>query len=137
MEPTVRLEQEDAGAVRFDASVVAHTKLGEKASVVLDRSAFYPESGDEVFEHFSLRWGLQPTIGANSDTYHGNSGSPVYSRRSHEVVGIFTEGEPDVAAPFQAGWRRHEAAIPVTVIVQQLDRLAAAWRKAPGLCRAS
>ncbi|MGH9350537.1 MAG: trypsin-like serine protease [Vicinamibacterales bacterium] len=92
------------------------------------------DSGDELFEHFSEKWGRQPTIGANSDTYHGNSGSPVYSRRFHHVVGIFTEGEPDVEAPFEPGWRRHEAAIPVTVIMQQLDRLIPAWRKEPGLC---
>ena len=94
-------------------------------------------NGNELFEHYSEKWGRQPTIGANSDTYHGNSGSPVYGRRTHQVVGIFTEGEPDVDAPFTAGWRRHEAMIPTSEITRQLDRMMPEWRKEPGVCGGS
>ncbi|WP_075097708.1 alanine--tRNA ligase-related protein [Sandaracinus amylolyticus] len=45
---TVRLEQEDALLAEFDATVVEHSRHGERSSLVLDRSAFYPESGGQM-----------------------------------------------------------------------------------------
>lgn len=54
MSATERLEQADASVVSFEASVVAHAEHGGKPSVVLDRSAFYPESGGQMADRGTL-----------------------------------------------------------------------------------
>jgi alanyl-tRNA synthetase len=46
--PTERLYYDDSLLVEFEAQVVAHTELAGRPSVVLDRSAFYPESGGQM-----------------------------------------------------------------------------------------
>jgi alanyl-tRNA synthetase len=43
-----RLYLEDPLALRFEGEVVAHAALGERQTVLLDRSAFYPESGGQL-----------------------------------------------------------------------------------------
>jgi alanyl-tRNA synthetase len=43
-----RLEQADTYLFAFDATVKAHATLGDRTSIVLDRSAFYPESGGQM-----------------------------------------------------------------------------------------
>jgi alanyl-tRNA synthetase len=45
---TQRLEQDDPLLFTFDATVVAHATHQGRPSVVLDRSAFYPESGGQM-----------------------------------------------------------------------------------------
>jgi secreted trypsin-like serine protease len=86
-----------------------------------------------VFENYSARWHNQPVIGANCDTRHGASGSPAYGRRKHTVVGILIEGEPDTLL-FDVGWRHHEAILPMTAIVEQLDQLRPRWDKTADVC---
>lgn len=49
-----RLEWADTFLFEFDAQVLAHTRLGDRASVALDRSAFYPESGGQMADHGTL-----------------------------------------------------------------------------------
>lgn len=49
-----RLHYADTFLLEFDAVVVAHATHGERASVVLDRSAFYPESGGQMADHGTL-----------------------------------------------------------------------------------
>ncbi len=51
---TERLHYADTFLFDFDARVVAHARLGERASVVLDRSAFYPESGGQMADRGTL-----------------------------------------------------------------------------------
>jgi hypothetical protein len=92
-----------------------------------------PETG-RLFENYSLRWGGEPTIGADSDTYHGDSGSPVFSRQSHLVVGLFFAGESDLDVPFTPGWRAHEAILPITEVIAQLDENLPSWRTFDGVC---
>ena len=94
----------------------------------------YRLQDDGSYEYISERFGNQPTIGADSDTYHGNSGSPVYHRRTHAVVGLLFDGQEDLTEPWAAGWRAHEAVLPITRIVQRLDSAAPGWRDDPRVC---
>jgi V8-like Glu-specific endopeptidase len=90
--------------------------------------------GTKFYEHISVRFRNQPTIGADSDTYHGNSGSPVYSRRTHAMIGLLFDGQDDLTEPWAAGWRAHEAILPITRIVERLDIAAPDWRNDPKVC---
>jgi V8-like Glu-specific endopeptidase len=90
--------------------------------------------GAIVFEYISTRFGNQPTIGADSDTYRGNSGSPVYNRRSHAVIGLLFDGQDDLSQPWEPGWRAHEAILPITEVVRQLDVAKADWKDDPQVC---
>ena len=94
----------------------------------------HSENGVSVFENFSLRWNQQPTIGVDSDTFHGNSGSPTYNRKTHQVIGILFDGEDDLDEPWQVGWRAHEAVLPIEVVVERLDEVHPDWRHWNGVC---
>ena len=52
--PTERLYHQDPLLLTFDARVVAHAAFGGAPSVVLDRSAFYPESGGQMADRGAL-----------------------------------------------------------------------------------
>ena len=86
------------------------------------------------YEYISVRFDGQPTIGADSDTYRGNSGSPVFHRRTHAVIGLLFDGQEDLSEPWAAGWRAHEAVLPISRIVERLDTAAPAWRNDPRVC---
>ncbi len=51
---TERLYFDDAALLRFEARVLAHGTFDKKPSVVLDRSAFYPESGGQMGDRGAL-----------------------------------------------------------------------------------
>ncbi|HEY1559100.1 MAG TPA: alanyl-tRNA editing protein [Kofleriaceae bacterium] len=51
---THRLYHDDAYTRQFDATVVAHTVWKDRAAVVLDRTAFYPEAGGQLGDHGAL-----------------------------------------------------------------------------------
>ncbi len=51
---TERLDQSDTHLFEFDAQVVGHASLGERATLILDRSAFYPESGGQMSDRGAL-----------------------------------------------------------------------------------
>ncbi len=51
---TERLHYDDPVRLSFEARVVAHASHGGKPSVVLDRSAFYPESGGQMADRGTL-----------------------------------------------------------------------------------
>jgi V8-like Glu-specific endopeptidase len=89
------------------------------------------------YEYISIRFGKQPTIGADSDTYRGNSGSPVYNRRTHAIVGLLFDGQEDLSQPWIPGWRAHEAILPITQVIAKLDIAAAEWRDDSGICIAA
>ena len=92
------------------------------------------DGAQPVYENFSLRWRSQPTIGVDSDTFHGNSGSPAYSRDTHKVIGILFDGEDDVDDPWSVGWSAHEAVLPIAVVVHRLDAVHPEWRTWEGIC---
>ncbi len=51
---TARLHYDDPLLLTFDAAVVAHARFGDRPSVVLDRTAFYPESGGQLGDEGTL-----------------------------------------------------------------------------------
>jgi len=51
---TQRLHYDDSLRLTFDAEVVGHGAVGDRPSVVLDQSAFYPESGGQLADHGTL-----------------------------------------------------------------------------------
>lgn len=52
--PTARLYFDDPLLSRFSARVVAHATLGGAPTLILDRSAFYPESGGQMADRGTL-----------------------------------------------------------------------------------
>ena len=90
--------------------------------------------GVDIYENFSKRWNLQPTVATDADTFKGNSGSAVYSRLHHRVVGILFAGEYDAAMPWIPGWRAHEAVLPITQVMDQLDAVLPAWKQLGKRC---
>jgi alanyl-tRNA synthetase len=51
---TLRLYHDDPLLLSFDARVIAHGVSGGRGSVILDRTAFYPESGGQMADHGTL-----------------------------------------------------------------------------------
>jgi V8-like Glu-specific endopeptidase len=60
----------------------------------------------------------QPTIAIDTDTFHGNSGSPVFLRKSSKVIGLFIRGYEDSDRFRKVSWREHEEAVPISAILQ-------------------
>lgn len=87
-----------------------------------------------MYENYSVRWHGYPVIGADTDTFRGNSGSPVYSRRDHYIIGILIEGEPDVSRPWAVGWNRHEAILPIGKVVEDLAGKWTDWEQRLEAC---
>jgi hypothetical protein len=90
--------------------------------------------GEKYYEYISVRFDNQPTIGADSDTYRGNSGSPAFSRRTHTVIGLLFDGQEDLTQPWAPGWRSHEAILPITKVIERLDIAEPVWRNDPLVC---
>lgn len=72
------------------------------------------------FEHFSLLWRGQATIGLEIDGYSGNSGGPVMDRASHRQIGVFREGQRDTSQILLPSWQTHEAALPVEFVLSDM-----------------
>lgn len=58
----------------------------------------------------------QPAIAINADTFHGDSGAPVFTRGKSEVIGLFIRGAPD-RGDLKISWEDHEEAIPIHFIL--------------------
>ncbi|MBX9602979.1 MAG: trypsin-like peptidase domain-containing protein [Bryobacteraceae bacterium] len=86
--------------------------------------------GRSSWSLYDVRQQGQPRIGIEADTFGGNSGSPVYERRNHCIAALFVSGSPDFAEPpgGAVGWARHESALPISVIVKDLDAQLKTWR---------
>jgi V8-like Glu-specific endopeptidase len=86
-----------------------------------------PGESSRQFEQYSLRWDGMPVFAADCDTSRGNSGSPVFDRQTNGLVGLLHAGEQDLAESHTAGWRRHEAIIPIELIVDQVNAQMSDW----------
>lgn len=80
------------------------------------------EGTDMVYELYDTRWGGQPKIGIVADLFQGNSGSPVFDRDNHCIVGIHTGGAADTGQRLGASWQTHETVLPVPAILSGLEK---------------
>jgi alanyl-tRNA synthetase len=76
---TERLEQHDPHLLRFDACVLAHGTMpgGNVPSVVLDRSAFYPESGGQMADRGTLGGASVLDVQIEHDVVHHQLEGPL------------------------------------------------------------
>jgi hypothetical protein len=75
---------------------------------------------DLAYELYDPRWGGQPKIGIVADLFRGNSGSPVFDRTNHCIVGIHTGGVSDTGQRLGVSWQNHETVLPITAILADL-----------------
>jgi len=83
--------------------------------------SFKPGKGDNAHWYFvsqMVKFPPHAAIALDSDTFHGNSGSPVFTRLSSEVTAVLFRGMPDQMTKIKVGWLQHEEAIPIQVILQ-------------------
>jgi hypothetical protein len=79
---------------------------------------------DLAYELYDPRWGGQPKIGIVADLFRGNSGSPVFDRTNHCIVGIHTAGVSDTGQRLEVSWQNHETVLPITAILENLKEQA-------------
>lgn len=109
------VQSEELNQILLDQQV---SNVKEEVLSSIKSSYVRTESGN--FANKSQVWGGRPTIGILADTFRGNSGSPVFSRNTHRLVGVFVRGQPDYAEPWTASWLRHEAVLPAAEIIKDL-----------------
>lgn len=87
-----RLYLDDSWLDRFEAEVTAHATFGERPSVLLDRSAFYPEAGGQMADRGTLAGVPVVDVQADDDgrVHHLLDGEP-------PAVGARVEGVIDRA----------------------------------------
>lgn len=59
----------------------------------------------------------RPSFGIDTDTFSGDSGAPVFDRKTQCIAGVFGGGEDDQLVAVQASWREHEFATPIAAIL--------------------
>lgn len=97
---TVRLDHEDAHRLTFDARVIAHAQFNGAPSVVLDQSAFYPESGGQLGDQGTLAGVRVRDVQIDDD-----------GRVHHVVDGALPALESTVQGSIDAARRRQHRAI--------------------------
>lgn len=97
--------------------------LGNNLSDTFKKSFNQGSSGNRWYFVSHLQGSSpQPAFALDSDTFHGNSGSPVFVRKSGAVLGILNRGSPDQYRG-KVSWQNHEEAIPIRLIVDHWEQL--------------
>jgi hypothetical protein len=95
-------------------------------------TANYKQAGGAMGLYF--RPADRPTIGADPDTKHGNSGGPAFDVERNAVIGLLREGAPDDGNfPAGANYANFEAIIPMSQIVADLDASKPGWKSRFGV----
>jgi hypothetical protein len=96
-------------------------------------------STDAMFEHLYRRQNetyryisraqpvQQPVFGLNTDTFTGDSGAPIISRKDSRLCGILITGQPDTATMRIPTALAHEKALPMSAIHEQLSANLPGW----------
>ena len=86
--------------------------------------SYEPQSNDQNpwLELRDKRYGGQPRFGVAIDAFKGNSGSPVYDRNHHCVVGVLVAGALGTGKRLTASWELHESVLPMSAIQRDLER---------------
>jgi V8-like Glu-specific endopeptidase len=118
---------------------------GSTSAIATDHfiESYKPDTvgGQQIFRYIG-NWEGQslPMIGAECETFKGDSGSPAILRERGAIIGILIQGQPDQADygtnptrdvhGYSAGWVYHEKILPMGPIVDYLDRHpeTADWR---------
>jgi hypothetical protein len=81
------------------------------------------ESGQAFHYYYGAAYGTsaRPSFGIDTDTSHGDSGSPVFDRQGPCIVGIFTGGQRDTLVATEATWREHEFAVPISEVLTYMS----------------
>lgn len=73
------------------------------------------------YHNFDERANFQPSIGIEMDAFRGNSGSPVMKMSvPNLVVGVLTQGAPDIGQRRRVSWKVHERILPAHSIYQNM-----------------
>lgn len=125
-------EATEGDLARFRLRICAETDGEPDQAAELERfhrNYRRPSGADlPLFRLFSdEKWGQQPTVAVDADTFHGNSGGPAFLRVNGGLVGLLYAGQPDSEKAYAAGWRRHEGIIPISAIIEQLNSWRPGW----------
>jgi hypothetical protein len=123
----------EAEFTAMEAETFARAKLvGDQVSereyadrVVASLREAYKTAADQQRYYYGSETGTapRPSFGIDTDTFHGNSGSPVFDRRNRCLVGIFSGGARDQLRVPESSWKQHEFAIPITEVVTHLEKV--------------
>lgn len=87
----------------------------------------YRQQG-QVYHYISRAHPVQhPVFGLDTDTFTGDSGAPVISRKDFRICGILITGQPDPATLPVATALAHEKALPISAIHAQLTEKLVGW----------
>jgi hypothetical protein len=121
------LKESDRGSfmIRLQADLIRANKLAGTTieTAVAAEEAFkkrYKKLGNSFFYRDPYRNSLIPVFGADTDTFHGDSGGPVILRKTGGIVGILIEGMPDEDFFGNATILSHERCLPIKAVIDQL-----------------
>ncbi|MCY1260011.1 hypothetical protein D9M68_100500 [compost metagenome] len=128
----------EATSVELD-SIVVNERLrsgaDSDAAIRSIKTSYAPATpGANTYFNFSSTWSGKPTIGVVADTFHGDSGSAVFSRETHRIIGVFVRGQPDYADAWSPSWKRHEAVLPIVKVLEHLRTKRPGLIESTGLC---
>ncbi|MEK7951639.1 trypsin-like serine peptidase [Luteolibacter soli] len=121
------LKESDRGSfmIRLQADLIRANKIAGTTmeTAVAAEEAFkrrYIKKGDSFFYRDPYNDSKIPVFGADTDTFHGDSGGPVILRKTGGIIGILIEGMPDNDFFANATILSHERCLPIKAVIDQL-----------------